>query len=251
MRKPNEIKKNLNKLNRKKFKKVTIYSLLLLIFMAVAQPVCLASHNDECIEYTIDVDAELDTMPKIGESAASFVPKGWTMESSVKGDLNNDGVNDLGVVIVRREGQGCFGEDIARVVVVAFHEKDKGYKRVAVSNGVARLECSMMSDVSLKIERGGLLVSNLSGSRDLLVEQCRFRYNIDLQKFQLIGKDRYQCDRLTMEGREDSTNLITGDRIVENIKSGDVVTTKRLKVKKQPLKVFENVSVASLFNPSN
>ena len=207
-----------------------------------------ASHDDEDIEYSIDTRLELEAIAQTGDSLYSFVPDKWILEKSVEGDLNGDGKKDLALVIVRREESSCFADDIDRAVVVAFKDNRDGFRKAAVSQGVARLDGAMMADVSLIIERGSLVVSNLSGDRDLVVEQCRFRFNPELKKFQMIGQDLYQCDNLTMAGKEVSQNLITGDRIVEIIENGDVVSSKKTRVTRKPLMLFEQVSVAKVFN---
>lgn len=212
----------------------------------LANPV-LASHFDEKSEYRVSVQEELAELPEIGYGPESFTPTNWQLEKQCRGDLNGDGKDDLVIVVVRREGEGCFGQDIARSVIVAFAAGNNEYSRVAIGNGVARLEGTLMSDVSISVNRGSLVVSNLYSDRQLVVEKCRFRFSNQLKKFQLIGQDKYQCDRLTMNGKEESWNLLTGDRIVEEIKLGDVVVSKKTKEDKKPLLLFENVSIANIF----
>lgn len=204
------------------------------------------SANEEA-HRTKDPVSELSFIPDKAMNTRQFVPIGWNLETEVNGDLNKDGVEDVAIVIAKPDHAGCFADDIARAVVVAFGDKYGRLHRAALSHSLARLDFSLLSDVSLTIDRGSLVIENRWGTRELVVERLRFRFNSSIKKFQLIGQDRYQSNRLTMAGEEDTRNLITGDRIFELIECGDVISSAKSKLPRKPLKVFEEVKVGAVF----
>ncbi|MEZ4487664.1 MAG: hypothetical protein R3F51_08775 [Cyanobacteriota/Melainabacteria group bacterium] len=207
------------------------------------------AHAEDLGECDLGLKAyyELMDLPEKSADYKAFVPPSWKLEETARGDLNKDGVEDVALLMAKSEGSGCFAEDVARAVVVAFRDRQGLYHKAAIGDAVARLDCSMMSNVNLTIERGSLLVVNQWGERDYTVEKLRFRYEAKLKHFVMIGQDRYQVDRLTMNGREESRNLITGDRIFELIKDGDVVSISKTRNRPKRPVLLEAAVVEEVF----
>jgi len=190
--------------------------------------------------------------PETAGAVKGFVPTGWTLESSVEGDLNKDGTKDVVAVIAKYVKEGDFDRDVARAVVIAFREGGK-LRKVAVSDKIARLsaDSGMLgtptgAHVTVAIERGSVVLDNLWGSREAEKDTFRFRYDAASKKFQLIGKDVLNYDRGSGDQQLDSKNLITGDRVIEKSKIGDsgdpkVLSKKKSKFKTSPLLTFEQV----------
>jgi hypothetical protein len=158
----------------------------------------------QCVETVLDsesqdIEAELEEMPNLGQSAKSFVPQNWTLETETLVET-----------------------DVARQVVVTLGAGENNFLRVANSGTVAELSgnCGMLgcytgehSDVS--ISGGNLVVTNMSGCRNGEIVTLRFRLNNAIARFELIGLDRLEFDRMAWDQTLDSKNLLNGDRLCE------------------------------------
>jgi hypothetical protein len=182
----------------------------------------------QCVETVLDsesqdIEAELEEMPNLGQSAKSFVPQNWTLEKVAYGDLNKDGVKDMAFTMGRYSKTETLVEtDVARQVVVTLGAGENNFLRVANSGTVAELSgnCGMLgcytgehSDVS--ISGGNLVVTNMSGCRNGEIVTLRFRLNNAIARFELIGLDRLEFDRMAWDQTLDSKNLLNGDRLCE------------------------------------
>jgi hypothetical protein len=67
----------------------------------------------------------------------------------------------------------------------------------------------------ITIEKGVLIISQLSGSRESTDLTQRFRYDPALKRFVLIGEDIVNSDRLTGESENLSSNYLTGVKIIK------------------------------------
>ncbi len=183
-------------------------------------------------------------VPVSGVSAKDFAPKGWKVEQEIAGDLNTDGIADLVIQLIEDKPEQDFkGEyqDRFRALVIALKNSAGKFERVAV--GGKLLQCTSCGGMlgsggvgaELKIEKGGLVISQLSGSRWATDHTYRFRWDAAKQKFLLIGEDLNTSDRATGESETTSTNFITGKQIKEKSKYNkktdkDVSVSKQVKV---------------------
>lgn len=196
---------------------------------------------------------DVSSVAKEGSAPSDFVPSGWKVEDTVKGDLNKDGRDDVALELVQAGGEDT---ERARALVVLFAADNGKLRRAGVSNKV--LYCTMCQGTMgggsggvLKIQKGVLLVDQLSGSRESTHTLLRFRYDAKDNRFVLIGQDVDTQDRLSGEGTGESTNLLTGLKITEKRQydpkqDKDVVlSTKKEKV---PVKkrYLEDVDIENL-----
>jgi hypothetical protein len=87
--------------------------------------------------------AQSPALPPTAASAAGFAPRGWTVETEARGDLNGDGRSDLAFVLTAPDVPGArprSGPDgdpgsyaNPRILAVAFAGRQGGY-RLAVGN---------------------------------------------------------------------------------------------------------------------
>lgn len=165
---------------------------------------------------------DLKTVPLDGQEPKAFVPQGWKVEDMLKGDLNKD--NSLDVVLQLVEAgpeQSADGQvqDHARALLVLLEQGGKLH-RVGASNKI--LYCTTCAGTlsapgpgQVKIEKGVILVDQISGSRETLHTLLRLRYEPKDKRVLLIGEDVTQADRATGASESVSTNLLTGQRITE------------------------------------
>lgn len=163
-------------------------------------------------------------MPLEGGAVADFVPRGWAVEEEVSGDLNGDSVPDLAVKLVQA-GRGAAGDEAEeryRALVVLLRGADGGLRRAAVADKL--LQCTRCggafygvaeSSAEVKIERGVIVVTQDHGSRNIVEQTFRFRLDPATRRFLLIGYDMKDSDRATGEVVEESTNFLTGLKVVK------------------------------------
>ena len=198
-------------------------------------------------------------IPAEGNSVKDFIPPGWIIEDQVVGDLNNDSLPDLALKLIQDKAskEKDEPEDRRRALVILFRSKDGRFFLAAVADRL--LQCTrcggafygfVEAPANVKIEKGVLIVIQDHGSRNVIEDTYRFRYEEKLKRFVLIGADLVNEDRLTGITVTESTNFLTGTKIVErsayNKRLGKNITasTMRKKVPKKTVFIeqldFEN-----------
>ncbi|HYP53380.1 MAG TPA: hypothetical protein VEQ42_07560, partial [Pyrinomonadaceae bacterium] len=163
-------------------------------------------------------------MPAEGGAAGEFAPRGWAVEGEASGDLNGDGAADVALTLVEASrGAGRDEtEERHRALVILLRGADGRLRRAAVAGRL--LQCTKcggafygaaQASAEVKIERGVLVVRQDHGSRNVVEQTFRFRYDPAAKKFALIGYDEIDRDRATGEHVEESTNYLTGVKIVK------------------------------------
>ena len=98
----------------------------------------------------------------------------------------------------------------------------------------------------LKIEKGVLIVSQLSGSREMREITQRFRFDSVAKRFVLIGQDVAERDRATGKSTTTSTNFLTGKQVIEKTRYNqktdkEVTVAKTTKTVPKAKKFIEEV----------
>ncbi len=187
-------------------------------------------------------------VPSSGNAAKDFVPPGWKIEEQIAGDLNGDSAPDYALKLVEDQ-PATDKEGIAterqRALVIVFASSEGKLSRAAVSDNL--LQCTrcggafygvVESPANVKIEKGVLVVEQDHGSRNITDTTFRFRYEADTGKLALIGFDLSDTDRLTGNTVSESTNYLTGVRIVTRGK-GNKDTTSRTQIAKKRIYLDE------------
>jgi hypothetical protein len=167
---------------------------------------------------------DVSQVPQQGSKPEDFVPQGWKLEHTVRGDLDKNGREDLVLQLIEdRPAEDADGapNERHRAVVLLLSADGGKLRRAGVSPRL--LYCTtcmgMMSgggsEGMLEIKNGVLLVSQSRGSRELTGVLLRFRYDPKPGRFLLIGQDVGLRDRATGESSLESTNLLTGQKVVE------------------------------------
>lgn len=164
-------------------------------------------------------------IPLEASDVKDFVPPGWVIEEQVSGNLNGDSSSDLALKLIQEQRAG--GAEYAdnegqRALVILFAGKDGKWQRAAIAEKL--LQCAscggafygvVKAPANVKIEKGVLIVNQDHGSRNVVEQTFRFRYEPRMKKFVLIGLDVNDNDRASGEVVEESTNFITGRKITK------------------------------------
>ncbi len=207
---------------------------LLFTLLSFSTSLCFAQEDRVFIDQS--------RIPLNADSVGGFVPPGWKIEEQASGDLNNDSLPDYVLKLVGDES--ATGDDgIAyagqRALVIVFGNKNGKLSRAAVAGKL--LQCTtcggafygaMEAPAKIRIEKDVLIVEQDHGSRDVVTQTYRFRYEPDTRKFVLIGFDFACRDRATGEEVSESTNYLTGVRITARRK-GKTDKTSRESVSKE------------------
>lgn len=168
---------------------------------------------------------DLSRVPKQGATAKDFVPAGWKIEQTVQGDLDKKGGADTLLQLVEdKPAESADGVPNERTRALLALLAEGGKLRLAgASNKV--LYCTTCTGTLggtgegvVKIAKGVVLVDQLSGSRESTGTLLRFRYDAKADRFAFIGEDVTRTDRLEGTTEKVSTNLLTGQRVTDNLR---------------------------------
>ena len=167
-------------------------------------------------------------LPVYAADFSAYVPKGWKIVKSVKGDLNGDNQADAVLVLQKQDKANIIPNDDMglpeldtnpRMLKVLFKQAD-GYKTAVENTTLIPPESDKdngcladpLSDVS--INKGRLKVHfewfYSCGSWWMSHSDYLFRYQND--RFLLIGYSHYEYHRASGEINEYSDNYLTGKR---------------------------------------
>ncbi|HKS42323.1 MAG TPA: hypothetical protein VJX74_17015 [Blastocatellia bacterium] len=212
------------------------------------------------------VKAQDDTPPDINvpasaASAEKFVPRGWRIETEdddkLTGDLNGDGKVDRLLRLV--EDKPLTAPDDTpntryRALVILLAKDGGGFNRAAVTTRL--LFCStcagMLGDpasggnIQIKIQRNVIIVSQQSGSRFAYEQTLRFRFDPATSRFLMIGEDFDNRDRAEGTTVKESTNYLTGLKIISKYRltkdGGDEKLISKVETKiTRPKKFIEDI----------
>src|SRR6188768_184711 len=167
---------------------------------------------------TIPARAADDTwaLPQKGTAAAAFAPRGWSIEETLEGDLDADGVGDQVIALLQDEpASEAPARDVERRrALVLLLRRAGGYtlggfnRQLLMSFGDGGVRGGVGTP-ELKLQRGSLVVSQMQGSREFSIWEQRLRWSRKRQRFELIGEDTTRADAANGSSTWDSCNLLT------------------------------------------
>ena len=187
---------------------------------------------------------DVSRIPAEARDVKGFVPPGWKIEETVKGDLNGDSVPDYALKLVEDKPSKSADDmpnDRDRALVVVLAGKDGKLARAGVADKL--LQCTscggafygvVEAPANVSIAKGVLVVNQDHGSRNVTETTYRFRFEPDTGRFALIGFDLSDRDRLTATTVTESTNYLTGLRVTTR-GSGERDKTSRTQVPRAKL----------------
>jgi hypothetical protein len=205
-------------------------------------------------------DFEFPTIDQYGKDISSFIPLGWTLLDSTRGDLNNDNLTDIALVIQHKDSVSITKKEFEyedtvltqpRILIIAFYNsttkryelieqnntfilnhdipnREDPYHDISINTGILKI------DFHIFMNMGGWGMSE---------NTYKFRYQGN--DFVLIGADYYYAKRNTGETENRSYNFLTKKVKIEkgNLSSDkqnvkwrkfELPTLKTLKTFKQP-----------------
>lgn len=176
-----------------------------------------------CLALQSSARLDPQQLPAEAATVEAFVPRGWTIEERIEGDLNRDAVADLALKLVEELPANADKDNPPernRALLILFQSSDGKLRRQALANKV--LLCTrcggaffgaMETPSKVTIKDGVLIINQEYGSRQVTQETFRFRYDAQSNRFPLIGTDIVTADRATGATISESTNLLTGVKL--------------------------------------
>ena len=186
-------------------------------------------------------DFSYPTITSKGHNLNDFVPNGWTIIDSAKGDLNKDGIADAVVILQHLDSVTLIklGDTVItqpRILLVLFKTySDKLFHLIERSNTfISSHDNSIMDDPyqGLTIEKGILKIDfrlfyNAGG---WYTSSSTYKFRYDNRKFALIGADLFTIHRATLEYEDYSYNFLTNKK--RYTKGNDQTGTKKTTFKR-------------------
>lgn len=168
-------------------------------------------------------------LPFEAKSLADFIPKGWAVQDQVSGDLNGDGTPDIAAILIQSKSDGAQKEDedeLQRAFIVLLGREGEKLSLAGSNDNIILCKgCGGVKEsVEIKIQKGVLVVDQMSGSRESSDEKWRFRFDSQAKRFVLIGRDLESGDSAQGKGTIESSNYLTGKKITSSYrydKSGE------------------------------
>lgn len=169
-------------------------------------------YTGQYIKYTNEKPSD------IVKRVQSFIPEGWQLaltyqDAVLIGDLNNDGLDDLTVIM---DKEITLGEKEERNLMILVGQDDGTYRLALKAEMAVRAkdEGGTFGDpfMGLSIDRGSLIIQHYGGSSWRWGDSCRFRYQDG--GWYLIGITLDSFSAINTANREyEDINLLTGDYI--------------------------------------
>lgn len=227
------------------------------------------STASETTENTIPTEAvvETDIFPLIGDNAISFVPDQWHVIKRTEGDLNNDNLADVALVVEKDDPKNVVAINDSttlntnpRALLIVLKQKNGSYRLAAKNNnGFVEPAGSKENDLLIDpLENSELVLKNnslvidfqysyLGGTWVTTFVKYVFRYQND--RFELIGAEEESFSKSTGEETNRSFNLSTNR--LEITTGGNAFDETKNKPKKQvKKKVYDPKPVLDSLSPS-
>lgn len=144
-----------------------------------------------------------------GAETSRLLAPGEEIEARVDGDLNGDGDVDTVLVLVKEDER----------TVRAFFTGRNAARITHVPAGMFKLLPAALGPAELSIDKGVLIIRDLTGGTSATSTTYRFRSEAAAPKLRLIGLDATAYSRTySHDGAEMSWNLLTGDIITARLK---------------------------------
>ena len=196
-----------------------------------------------------------ETFPEKGKTVNDFIPKGWKILRTVKGDLNNDKLEDTAIVIEKDDKKNIKKNDSLgpeylnlnpRVLLVVFKQKDGTYV-LAVKNDKGFIQSEgdeenptlmdTLDEISIKNNILKIDFNYVLSAGSWAASHTVYTFRFQNNRFELIGLDNNSYMRNSGEKEEFSLNFSTSK---VKITTGGNISDKNLDKQKQQ---WKNVNI--------
>lgn len=183
-------------------------SAALLAALAVCPAIALA-------QLARGADPAMPALPGVAATVELLVPGGWAIEQRHQADFNLDGHADVLLLLRQAVAQGITPPRILLVALAT--AKPPGYALSAANGRLVPRDASgtledPMADGEITVRPRGfdLKLGMVSGAGSYLAATMRYRFRLEGGCFRLIGYDRAETHRGTLDTRDLSVNFLTG-----------------------------------------
>ena len=192
-------------------------------------------------------------VPASAAQPAQFVPEGWVLEQQKVADFNGDGRADA-LLLMRKPAAGTPQRILA--VVLRQRGANSGYALAELNRRLIpysddTTQEDPMADGELTAQRGGfeIKLTLLSGAGSYQTASVRYRFRYQDGCFRLIGYDRMETQRATLDTRDLSINFLTGAVLRRTGNEQSATAEQREELKVNPRRCFGELESAAGFNP--
>lgn len=196
-----------------------------------------------------------NSIPQTGKTIQDFIPNGYVIHETAKGDLNKDQKEDLAIVLIHKIEKDSMATEYppSRLLILLFKTQN-GFRLAGKSNQIIRCKScgGMYGDPfeGISIKKGILLIDHFAGSSWRWSYSYKFRFQKN--DFYLIGETRKSfhittvCDKLDdfVGTHFRDNNYLTGGYEEKKIDEEEctLLYHKKGKQKVKPLKRLSEVS---------
>jgi hypothetical protein len=159
--------------------------------------------------------AAIPQLPATAATVESLVPAGWAIEQRHHADFNRDGHAD--VLLLLRQASAADKTPPRMLLIALATATPPGYALSAVNARLVPRDTSgkledPMADGEIAVRPGGfdLKLGMMPGTGSYLAATMRYRFRLERGCFRLIGYDRAETHRGTLDIRDLSVNFLTG-----------------------------------------
>ena len=199
-------------------------------------------------------DPAMPALPATGPTIESLVPDGWTIEQRHQADFDRDGHPDALLLLRQASAQGT----MPRILLLTLATpRPRGYALSAANARLVPRDSSgnledPMADGEITVRPGGfdLKLGMISGTGSYVAATMRFRFRFERGCFRLIGYDRAETHRGTLDTRDLSVDFLTAAviRTTGNAQSG-VRETRRTRLIGKPRLCLPDLPSGWTFDP--
>lgn len=192
-------------------------------------------------------------LPLRAAAPAGFVPPGWLLEEQQAADFNSDGRRDAVLLLKRQVTMTA----PPRILLVVLQERGGQYalaeqNRRLIPQAASDSQEDPMANGEILARQGGfdVTLTQLAGAGSYLTATFTYRFRRMNGCFRLVGYDRLETHRATLDTHDLSVNFLTGAvvQLTGNEKS-EKSDERQLKLTSNPRRCLGDLGSAADFNP--
>jgi hypothetical protein len=192
-------------------------------------------------------------LPLRAATLAGFLPAGWLLEEQQTADLNSDGRPDA--VLLLKQQVTMIAPP--RILLVALQQRGGQYaldeqNRQLIPQGVSDSQEDPMANGEILTRQGSFDVrfTQLAGAGSYQTVTFTYRFRREGGCVRLIGYDRLETHRATLDTRDLSVNFLTG-AVVQRTgnEQSEKTDERKSRLTSNPRRCLSQLGSAADFNP--